>query len=186
MKYNHYHLLISIVFYTSVHGSKESLRDFQSMLNIDQDTTKPTDWKTIVESTVSDTPRTPKRQTYISWDGYFVGIALLSALRSKDPHRQVGACIVNTAKRIVGIGYNGLPRGCSDDVLPWNNDNDEWLHTKFPYVVPAETNAVLNTCGETHGSTMYVTRFPCKCLATPLPSPSSSLLSSTPCRCYMH
>lgn len=111
-----------------------------------------------------------KRQSYISWDDYFVGIALLSALRSKDPQRQSGACIVNTAKRIVGIGYNGFPKGCDDNALPWRAQNDRtpqqqvvpWLHTKHPYEVPAEINAVLNKCGDTQGSTIYVARFPCK------------------------
>jgi len=110
-----------------------------------------------------------KRQTYISWDDYFVGVALLSALRSKDPHRKSGACIVNTAKRIVGIGYNGFPHGCNDVIVPWRATNDgateqtvPWLHTKHPYEVPAEINAVLNRCGDTQGSSIYVAHFPCK------------------------
>jgi dCMP deaminase len=104
-----------------------------------------------------------KRQTYISWDDYFVGIALLSALRSKDPHRKSGACIVNTAKRIVGIGYNGFPHGCIDSVVPWTAEQTvPWLHTKQPYEVPAEINAVLNRCGDTQGSSIYVAHFPCK------------------------
>jgi dCMP deaminase len=122
------------------------------------------------ETTSTSILRSMKRQSYISWDDYFVGIALLSALRSKDPHRQSGACIVNTAKRIVGIGYNGFPKGCDDNALPWRAQNDRtpqqqvvpWLHTKHPYEVPAEINAVLNKCGDTQGSTIYVARFPCK------------------------
>jgi dCMP deaminase len=125
---------------------------------------KSAEWKAGVEAEHSFHNCTSKRLTYISWDDYFIGIALLSSLRSKDPHKQVGACVVNPAKRIVGIGYNGFPQGCSDDLLPWKDvDNeDKWLNTKHPYIVPAETNAILNTCGETHGSTLYVTRFPCK------------------------
>ena len=82
---------------------------------------------------------------HISWDQYFMGVALLSAKRSKDPSTQVGACIVNEDKRIIGIGYNGFPRGCSDDVFPWGKGSENPLETKYPYVVHAETNALLNT-----------------------------------------
>lgn len=97
---------------------------------------------------------------YISWDEYFMGVALLSAKRSKDPNTKVGACIVNTEKRIVGIGYNGFPYGCDDDLFPWSNDG-EFSETKYPYVVHAEPNAILNATTKLNGCTLYVTLFPC-------------------------
>lgn len=101
-----------------------------------------------------------KRTDYLSWDEYFMGIAVLSSLRSKDPHTQVGACIVNQDKRIVGVGYNGFPRGCSDDEIPWGRDGD-WVNTKYPYVCHAELNAILNANGNLKGCTLYVDLFPC-------------------------
>lgn len=97
---------------------------------------------------------------YINWEEYFMGVALLSAKRSKDPSTKVGACIVNQKKRIVGIGYNGLPQGCSDDDFPWNRDGD-FLSTKYPYVVHAEPNAILNATTNLDGCILYVTLFPC-------------------------
>lgn len=96
----------------------------------------------------------------ISWDEYFMGVSLLSGLRSKDPNTQVGACIVNQDKRIVGVGYNGLPRGCEDDQFPWKNQG-EFKDTKYPYVVHAELNAILNSTQSLHGSKLYVNLFPC-------------------------
>ncbi len=101
-----------------------------------------------------------KRKDYISWDEYFMGVALLSAMRSKDPHTQVGACIVNQKKRIIGIGYNGFPYGVEDDTFPWVKKGD-WLNTKYPYVVHAEPNAILNSTVSLDNSTLYVTLFPC-------------------------
>jgi len=101
-----------------------------------------------------------KRENYISWDEYFMGVANLSALRSKDEITQVGACIVNDRKHIVGIGYNGFPVGCNDDTFPWEKDG-KWLETKYPYVVHAEANAILNASVDLKGSTLYVTLFPC-------------------------
>lgn len=101
-----------------------------------------------------------KRNDYLDWDQYFMGVALLSALRSKDPNTQVGACIVNNKKRIVGIGYNGLPYGCDDDLYPWNNDGP-FLDTKYPYIVHAEANAILNANASLEGCTLYVSLFPC-------------------------
>ncbi|WP_064615525.1 deoxycytidylate deaminase [Streptobacillus moniliformis] len=100
-----------------------------------------------------------KRTTFLSWDEYFMGIAFLSANRSKDPVTQVGACIVNDSK-IVGIGYNGFPIGSSDDEVPWEKDGD-FLNTKYAYVVHAELNAILNSNRDLKGSTIYVTHFPC-------------------------
>lgn len=101
-----------------------------------------------------------KRTDYINWDRYFMGVALLSAMRSKDPNTQVGACIVNQKNRIVGIGYNGLPIGCNDDDFPWNNEG-EFLDTKYPYIVHAEPNAILNSDADLTGCKIYVTLFPC-------------------------
>lgn len=102
-----------------------------------------------------------KRTDYISWDAYFMGVALLSAQRSKDPNTQVGACIVNEEKKIVGTGYNGFPIGCSDEELPWERDG-EYDQTKYPYVCHAELNAILNSNQrDLRGCTIYVALFPC-------------------------
>ena len=103
-----------------------------------------------------------KRTGYISWEEYFMAIAQLSAQRSKDPNTQVGACIVNANKRIIGIGYNGFPTGCSDDLLPWGREGD-FLETKYPYVCHAEMNAITNASNKTDldGATLYVSLFPC-------------------------
>ena len=97
---------------------------------------------------------------HITWEQYFMGVAQLSALRSKDPNTKVGACIVNQDKRIIGIGYNGFPQGCDDQVFPWKNTG-ELLHTKYPYVVHAEANAILNATTSVKGASIYVTLFPC-------------------------
>lgn len=101
------------------------------------------------------------RKDFIDWETYFMGIAYLSAMRSKDPSTQVGACIVNEDKKIVGIGYNGLPHGCSDEAFPWDNREGELSDTKYPYVVHAELNAILNSNTSVKGCTVYVTHFPC-------------------------
>jgi dCMP deaminase len=89
-----------------------------------------------------------------------MGVALLSAMRSKDPETQVGACIVNDKKRIIGIGYNGFPYGVEDDSFPWDK-KESWLDSKYPYVVHAEPNAILNATVSLENSTLYVTLFPC-------------------------
>lgn len=102
-----------------------------------------------------------KRKDYISWDEYFMGIAVLSSMRSKDPNTQVGACIVSPEKKIIGVGYNGFPIGCSDDELPWAREG-EWIETKYPYVCHAELNAILNSpVSSLKGATLYVALFPC-------------------------
>jgi len=102
-----------------------------------------------------------KRTDYISWDEYFMGVALLSGRRSKDPNTQVGACIVNDKNKIVGAGYNGLPIGCDDDEFPWEKTGD-FLHTKYPYVCHAELNAILNNIGmDLTGCRIYTALFPC-------------------------
>lgn len=102
-----------------------------------------------------------KRENYISWDSYFMGIALLSKERSKDPNTQVGACIVNAKKRIVSVGYNGLPNGYDDNLCPWNQREGSLETTKYAYVAHAELNAILNYHGSVEGCTLYVTLFPC-------------------------
>lgn len=108
-----------------------------------------------------------KRTDYLSWDAYFMGIALLSSQRSKDPHTQVGACIVSTgaqgyaANVILSTGYNGLPRGCSDDDFPWAREGSVY-DTKYSYVMCAELNAIVGAQGRNlNGSKIYVTLFPC-------------------------
>lgn len=102
-----------------------------------------------------------KRNDYLKWDEYFMGIALLSAKRSKDPNTSVGACIVNQDNRILSVGYNGMPQGCNDDEYPWERDG-EFLDTKYPYVCHAELNAILNYTGvNMKGSKVYTTLFPC-------------------------
>lgn len=103
-----------------------------------------------------------KRTDYISWEEYFMAVAQLSAQRSKDPNTQVGACIVNSKKHIIGIGYNGFPVGCSDDLLPWGREGD-FLQTKYPFVCHAEMNAITNSSNkaELDGATMYISLFPC-------------------------
>lgn len=101
------------------------------------------------------------RKEYISWDEYFMGVALLSSKRSKDPSTQVGACIVDSEKRIVGTGYNGAPRGFDDGDFPWAREGD-YLETKYAYVCHAELNAILNSTKESlKGCTIYVALFPC-------------------------
>lgn len=100
------------------------------------------------------------RTNVLSWDAYFMSMAHLSAKRSKDPNTQVGACIVNKEKRVVGLGYNGFPKGCQDQEYPWDRDGD-FLDTKYPYVVHAELNAILNSIQSLQGCTIYVSLFPC-------------------------
>ena len=103
----------------------------------------------------------PKRENYINWDEYFMGIALLSGERSKDPNSQVGACIVSQDNKILSIGYNGFPVGCSDDCISWEREGN-FAETKYPYVCHAELNAILNYTGTTiRGSKIYVALFPC-------------------------
>lgn len=100
-----------------------------------------------------------KRTDYISWDEYFMGVALLAAQRSKDPNTRVGACIVSQDNIILSTGYNGLPNGCPDDEFPWEREGKE---TKYPYVVHAELNAILNSGGRSlKGAKLYVALFPC-------------------------
>lgn len=102
-----------------------------------------------------------KRKDYLSWDQYFMGVALLSAQRSKDPNTQVGACIVNREHKILSMGYNGMPSGCEDDLMPWARDQEP-LESKYMYVCHAELNAILNYGGGSlKDAIVYVTLFPC-------------------------
>lgn len=102
----------------------------------------------------------PKREDYISWDEYFMGVASLAAKRSKDPNTQVGACIVSNDNKILSIGYNGMPLGCNDDEFSW--DRDVTVDNKYFYIVHSELNAILNyRGGSLEGSKIYVTLFPC-------------------------
>ena len=102
-----------------------------------------------------------KRKDYRNWDEYFMGIAMLSAERSKDPSTQVGACIVSNENKILSVGYNGMPRNCDDDIYPWEREGES-LDTKYMFVCHAELNAILNYSGSNlRGSKVYVTLFPC-------------------------
>ncbi|MDR2889330.1 MAG: dCMP deaminase family protein [Lachnospiraceae bacterium] len=102
-----------------------------------------------------------KRKNYLTWDEYFMGVSVLSGLRSKDPGTQVGACIVSSDNKILSMGYNGFPSGCSDDEFPWEREGKE-LETKYPYVTHSELNAILNyRGGSLEGAKIYVSLFPC-------------------------
>ena len=102
-----------------------------------------------------------KRADYLTWDEYFMGVALLSGMRSKDPNSQVGCCIVSEDHKILSMGYNGLPKGCSDDTFPWDREGEP-LQTKYLYVTHSELNAILNyRGGSLEGAKLYVTLFPC-------------------------
>ncbi len=103
-----------------------------------------------------------KRQDYISWDEYFMAVAKLAGMRSKDPNSQVGSCIVSADNKILSMGYNGFPCGCSDDEFPWSRTNEDPLKTKYVYVTHSELNAILNyRGGSLEGSKLYVSLFPC-------------------------
>lgn len=102
-----------------------------------------------------------KRKDYISWDEYFMGVSILSGMRSKDPSTQVGACIVSKDNKILSMGYNGFPSGCSDDEFPWDKTGED-NETKYPYVTHSELNAILNyRGGSLEGAKIYVSLFPC-------------------------
>lgn len=104
----------------------------------------------------------PKRSNYISWDEYFMGVALLSAKRSKDPSTQIGCCIVSPDNIIVSVGYNGFPKNCSDDEYPWEKQGESFMDIKYPYVVHAELNAILNAGGRSlKNCKLYCSMYPC-------------------------
>ena len=103
-----------------------------------------------------------KREDYLSWDEYFMGVAMLSGMRSKDPSTQVGCCIVSPDNKILSMGYNGFPTGCSDDDFPWAREGEDPLETKYVYSTHSELNAILNFNGTTLADArLYVTLFPC-------------------------
>ena len=102
-----------------------------------------------------------KRKDYISWDEYFMGVALLSARRSKDPSTQVGACVASKENKVVTMGYNGMPVGLSDDQMPWGREGKDDLDNKYLYVCHAEFNAILNSNAPVKDCRIYVTLFPC-------------------------
>ena len=104
-----------------------------------------------------------KREDYITWDEYFMGIALLSAERSKDPSTQVGGCIVSENNKILSTGYNGMPIGCNDDEMPWEREAEKPNDTKYPFVCHAELNAILNSPSliDNKNAKIYVALFPC-------------------------
>lgn len=103
-----------------------------------------------------------QRKDYISWDEYFMGVAKLSGMRSKDPNTQVGCCIVSQDNKILSMGYNGFPIGCSDEEFPWIREGEDPLETKYVYIVHSELNAILNyRGGSLEGSKLYVSLFPC-------------------------
>ncbi|CAL4236629.1 unnamed protein product, partial [Meganyctiphanes norvegica] len=103
-----------------------------------------------------------RKRSYVSWDDYFMAVSFLTAMRSKDPATQVGACIVNQEKKIVGIGYNGMPSGCNDNELPWVKESKDPLQTKYMYVCHAELNAIMNkNSADLKGCKIYVALFPC-------------------------
>ena len=103
-----------------------------------------------------------KRKDYLSWDEYFMGVAILSGMRSKDPSTQVGCCIVSQDNKILSMGYNGFPMGCSDDEFPWARDGEDPLETKYVYSNNSELNAILNySGGSLVGARLYVSLFPC-------------------------
>ena len=103
-----------------------------------------------------------KRTDYISWDEYFMAVAKLAGMRSKDPNSQVGSCIVSQDNKILSMGYNGFPIGCSDEEYPWAREDENPLNTKYLYVTHSELNAILNyRGGSLEGAKLYVSMFPC-------------------------
>jgi dCMP deaminase len=143
----------------------DSMNDDQEVEIKDRDEKEIEKYRDLLIKEASFDPKTSlfsKRLDYLSWDDYFTAVAFLTSKRSKDPRTQVGACIVDVNKCIVGIGYNGFPRGCSDDYLPWGRTGDSSLQQKYAYVVHAEVNAILNKGSkDVKGSTLYVALFPC-------------------------
>lgn len=102
-----------------------------------------------------------KRKEYLTWNQYFMALAQVSALRSKDPIARVGACIIDSQKKVIGIGYNGFPHGISDDEFPWNLDENNPLKDKRTFEIHAEMNAILNCSTTPKECILYTTRFPC-------------------------
>lgn len=141
-------------------GSLEELYKHVQLFLDSQKNSKEETVQEVGDVLVSQNSSCQKRTDYISWDEYFMGVAMLSAMRSKDPSTQVGACIVTPEKKIVGMGYNGWPRGIADEDLPWGREGPT-LETKYVYVVHAEQNAILNSTQNLKNCTIYVALFPC-------------------------
>ncbi|CDW52827.1 deoxycytidylate deaminase [Trichuris trichiura] len=111
---------------------------------------------------MEQTDTVKKREDYLSWNDYFMSIALLSSQRSKDPQLQEGACLVNKENQVVGIGYNGMPVGCNDDEMPWADKADDVLETKHPYICHAVLNAVMNKISAVvKDCRLFSTHYPC-------------------------
>ena len=97
---------------------------------------------------------------FLTWEEYFMALAEVSALRSKDPNTKVGACLVDENNKVVSLGYNGMPIGCKDSEMPWGNSSENYLNTKYPFVCHAELNAILNAAGkQTKNCVIYTTLF---------------------------
>lgn len=132
-----------------------------TIIRTHRDLFKPINSKTMDNNMIKTGDIIEKKRTdYIGWEEYFMGIAKLTSLRSKDPRKQVGCCIVRDHK-ILSVGYNGFPNNCSDDEYPWNSANTNPLEVKDFYVVHAELNAILNSNFDLKDSTVYTTLFPC-------------------------
>lgn len=133
-------------------------RDFSVLANIEKEIKHAKLDNPPVDS-LENGPEEPSK--HISWDEYFMSVAMLASRRSKDPSTQVGACIVNSQNKIVATGYNGMPNGIRDDMIPWNKEGP-FLESKYAYVVHAELNAILNcVLTDQTGCRVYVTLFPC-------------------------
>ena len=103
-----------------------------------------------------------ERQDYLSWDQYFMALAEICSLRSKDPNTRVGSCLVDENHKVISLGYNGMPTGCEDIKMPWGREDKEFLKTKYPFVCHAELNAILNSKGRAYkDAIIYTTLFPC-------------------------
>ncbi|XP_046646704.1 deoxycytidylate deaminase-like [Daphnia pulicaria] len=139
---------------------KRSLHESLMELSVVDNGTVGTDSKDSSRTKVRDLEK--KRDDYLEWPEYFMAVAFLAAMRSKDPCTQVGACITDSNNRIVGVGYNGMPIGCSDEILPWGKNSSQPLETKYMYVCHAEMNAIMNkNTADLRGCTLYVALFPC-------------------------
>jgi len=151
---------------TLYRGNEKLLSKSLASISLDSPLTKEQPKKqpenTIETESTRDDPMNHPRAEYLDWHEYFMAVSFLSAQRSKDPATQVGACIVNPDKRIVGIGYNGMPRGCADHGLPWGKTSKNELDNKYMYVCHAEMNAIMNkNSASVEGCSIYVALFPC-------------------------
>jgi dCMP deaminase len=86
-----------------------------------------------------------------SWTDYFLGLAKIVSLRSHDIHTKHGCVITDKQNRILGVGYNGFPKGLKDHELPLNRPD------KYFWMVHSEKNALSNCVVRPDGGTAYVT-----------------------------